>query len=232
MKPAPWRRAFSRSKFRPHCAGTTNVCNTTQSPAAGAPRPILAIAAATHDRRSTERRRAGVTLRSMVRIIVRWHVTESVVVVLFWIVLAATAATAQHSGKAVTKTVANVTERQLTGVQRVGQQVMTRSARIPHGEEVVSETYLPSLEGGRLVLSQRVRRVTTKASDGTETTVEETEARSDASPGDPMRLIKRSITTVRTDASGAKVTEQQVFELDINGRLVPVLTQIEQKSRR
>jgi hypothetical protein len=159
-------------------------------------------------------------------------VTESVVVVLFWVVLAATAATAQHNGKAVTETVANLSDHHLTGVQGVGQQVITRSSRTPRGEEVVTEIYLPSLEGGRLALSRRVRRVTTKASDGSEQIVEETEARSDASPGDPMRLIKRSITTVRTDASGARVTEQQVFELDVNGRLIPVLTQIEQKSPR
>jgi hypothetical protein len=179
------------------------------------------------------RRTAGVGIALDTRTSVwRWHVTESVVVVFFWVVLAATAATAQHNGKVVTQTVANLTEHQPNGAQRVGQQVITRSSRIPHGEEVVTEIYLPGLEGGRLALSSRVRRVTTTSSDKSETTVEETEARSSASPGDPMRLIKRSITTVRTDASGAKVTEQQVFELDVNGRLVPVLTQIEQKSPR
>jgi hypothetical protein len=158
-------------------------------------------------------------------------VGESVVVVLFWVVLAATAATALHNGQAVTQTVGTLTHRDLNGVERVSRPVITRSSRIPHGEEVVLETYLPSIEEGRLALSRRVRRVTTMTSDGTQT-VEETEARPDVSPGDPMRVLKRSVTTVRTDDSGARITEQQLFELDVNGRFAPVLTQIEQKSPR
>jgi hypothetical protein len=87
------------------------------------------------------------------------------------------------------------------------------------------------VQEGRLALSRRIQRLTTKTSDGTQT-VEETEARSEASPGDPMRVIKRSVTTVRTDASGVQTTEQQLFELDVNGRFAPVLRQIEQKSPR
>lgn len=156
---------------------------------------------------------------------------ESIVVVFFWVVLAVTAATAQHNGQPVTQTVDTLTQRDVNGVERVGRQVITRSSRIPQGEEVVLETYSPSVQEGRLALSRRIRRLTTKTSDGTQT-VEETEARSEASPGDPMRVIKRSVTTVRTDASGVQTTEQQLFELDVNGRFAPVLRQIEQKSPR
>jgi signal transduction histidine kinase len=56
------------------------------------------------------------------------------------------------------------------------------------------QTYSPSIEAGRLALSRRVRRTTTATSSGTET-VEETAERNPVAPADPLRVIRRSVTT-------------------------------------
>jgi hypothetical protein len=39
------------------------------------------------------------------------------------------------------------------------------------------------------------------------------------------------VTTVRPSGADSYVSERQVFELDVNGRFVPVLTQIERTNR-
>jgi hypothetical protein len=96
---------------------------------------------------------------------------------------------------------------------------------------VVVETYSPTVYAYRLALSQRVHRVTTVTSDGSET-VEETEEPPRGSPHEPLRVVRRSVTTVRTSGPDSHVTEQRVFERDVNGRLVPTETQIERRSRR
>ena len=81
--------------------------------------------------------------------------------------------------------------------------------------------------GGRLALSRRIRRSTTTTGDG-ESTVEEIEARNRVSPGDPMRVVQRTVVTVRNVAPDRQVTERQVFELDVNGRLAPVVRETEE----
>ena len=43
-----------------------------------------------------------------------------------------------------------------------------------------------------------------------------------------MRIVQRSLTTVRRSGSDSYVTEREVFELDGNGRLVLVRKQTEQ----
>jgi hypothetical protein len=158
-------------------------------------------------------------------------VAESAFVVFFWVVLAATAATARHNGKAAPEKVATLTHRDIDCAEKVSRPVIRRSSRIPLGEEVVLETYLPVMQEGPLALSRRVRRISTMTTEGSRI-VEETEMRSEASLGEPMRVVQRSVTTVRTDGSGGQITEQHQFELDVNGRFVPVRTLIEQKSRR
>ena len=71
--------------------------------------------------------------------------------------------------------------------------------------------------------------VTTVTNDGSRT-VEETEERNPASPSEPLRVTRRSVTTVRRTGGESSVSEQQLFELDVNGRLVPVLAQTERTS--
>ena len=112
----------------------------------------------------------------------------------------------------------------------MSEKVVTHRARTNDEERVVIETYLPSMEAGRLALSQRVQRVTTVTDDGSQT-VEETAEPNPVAPSDPMRIVQRSLTTVRRSGSDSYVTEQQVFERDGNGRLVLVRKQTESASR-
>jgi hypothetical protein len=151
-----------------------------------------------------------------------------VITVWCWIVLAATTATAQQSAGTVTETV--TTRRDLNRRDAVGEKVVTHRARTNDEERVVIETYSPSEYADRLALNRRVTRVTTVVQDGSET-VEETEERILGSPSQPLRVVQRSVTTVRRSGSDSYVSERHVFERDANGRFVPSLTQSERTSR-
>jgi hypothetical protein len=153
-----------------------------------------------------------------------------VVLALSWLVLTATAATAQQSGGSTTENVTTIRSRDLNGTVAVNEQTVTRRAHTNDGDEVVVETYSPSIEGGRLALSRRVRRTTTATSNGTQT-LEETAERNPVTPEGPLRVIRRSVTTARANGTDSHVIERQVFEPDVNGRFVPVRTQIERTSR-
>lgn len=157
-------------------------------------------------------------------------VGRALLVVLFWIGVAASAA-AQQSLGAVTETVTTRTDRDLNGRDAVREKVVTRRARGKDEERVVIETYLPSLEAGRLALSQRVDRVTTTTDDGSHT-VEETTAVSPVASSEPPRVIQRSVTTVRKSGTDTYLIEHEVYESDGNGRLVLVRTETAQSSRR
>jgi hypothetical protein len=151
-----------------------------------------------------------------------------VITVWCWIVLAATAAIAQQSAGTVTETVA--TRRDLNGKETVSEKVVTHRARTNDEERVVIETYLPLEYADRLAQSRRVRRVTTVTESGTQT-IEEIEERNPGSPSEPLRLVQRTVTTVRRSGNDSDVSERQVFEPDANGRLVLVRKQSEQTSR-
>jgi hypothetical protein len=144
-----------------------------------------------------------------------------VINVLCWIALAPTTAMAQQSAGTVTETV--TTRRDLNGRDAVSEKVVTHRARINGEEQVVSETYSPLEYADRLALNRRVSRVTTVTQDGSQT-IEETEERNPASPSEPLRVIQRSVTTLRRSGSGSNsyVSERQIFEPDGNGRLVLV----------
>ena len=144
------------------------------------------------------------------------------------IVLAATTAMAQQSAGTVTETV--TTRRDLNGRDAVSEKVVTHRARTNDEERVVIETYLPLTYADRLALNRRVRRVTTVTQDGSQT-VEETEERNPGSPSEPLRVVQRSVTTLRRSGSDSYVSERQIFEPDGNGRLVLVRKQSEQTSR-
>jgi hypothetical protein len=147
---------------------------------------------------------------------------------MFWIALAAPVAMAQQPVDTVTETV--TTRRDLNGKDAVSEKVVTHRARTRDEERVVIETYLPSMEAGRLALGQRVQRVTTVTDDGSRT-VEETAEPNPVAASDPMRIVQRSVTTVRRSGTDSYVTEHQVFQPDGNGRLVLVRKQSEQTSR-
>jgi hypothetical protein len=154
---------------------------------------------------------------------------SGVIAVWCWIVLAASTAMAQQSAGTVTETV--TTRRDLNRRDAVSEKVVTHRARTNDEERVVIETYLPFEYADRLALNQRVTRVTTVTQDGSQT-MEETEERNPASPSDPLRVVQRSVTTVRASGSDSYVSERQVFERDGNGRFVLVRKESEQRSRK
>ena len=150
-----------------------------------------------------------------------------VIAVWCWMVLAATTAIAQSAGT-VTETV--TTRRDLNGRDAVSEKVVTHRARTETAERVVIETYLPLEYPDRLALNRRVSRVTTVTEDGSQT-VEETEERNLASPSEPLRVVQRSVTTLRRSGSDAYLSERQIFEPDGSGRFVLVRKQREETSR-
>ena len=153
---------------------------------------------------------------------------RGVIAVWCWIVLAATTAMAQQSAGTVTESVA--TRRDLNGRDVVSEKVVTHRARTNDEERVVIETYVPLIYGDRLELNRRVLRATTVTKDGSQT-VEETEERNPGSPSEPLRVVQRSVTTVRKTANDSYVSERRIFEPDGNGRLVLVRKQTEHASR-
>jgi hypothetical protein len=153
---------------------------------------------------------------------------RGVITVWCWIVLAATTAMAQQSVGTVTESV--TTRRDLNGRDAVSEKVVTHRDRTKDEERVVIETYLPLEYSDRLALNRRIRRVTTATQDGSQT-VEETEERNPVSPTEPLRVVQRSVTTLRKSGNGSYVTERQIFEPDGNGRLVLVRKQSESASR-
>ena len=125
-----------------------------------------------------------------------------------------------------------IQRRDLNGNLVVEERNVTRRSNANDKEQVVIETYAPYADGmSRLALSQRVHRTTTATADGRHT-VEEMEGRSYSSPNDPMRVIRRTVTTVRQIAADRWVTERQVFERDVNGQLRLVIKDTEERVGR
>jgi hypothetical protein len=151
-----------------------------------------------------------------------------VIIMWCWFALTGTTAMAQQSAEAVTETV--TTRRDLNGREAVDEKVVTHRALAKDEERVLIETYVPLIYADRLELNRRVRRVTTVTQDGSQT-VEETEERNPGSPSEPLRVVQRSVTTVRKRGTDSYVSERQVFEPDGNGRLVLVRKQTGSASR-
>jgi hypothetical protein len=153
---------------------------------------------------------------------------SGVITLSFWMVSTAATAIAQQTSEAVTETV--TTHRDVNGRDVVDEKVVTHNSRTNGEERVVIETYSPSMEAGRLAFTERVNRVTTVTRDGSQM-VEETVRPSRVSPGDPPRLVRRIVTTIRGSGSDSYVSECELFERDVNGRLVLVHRRTELASR-
>jgi hypothetical protein len=123
--------------------------------------------------------------------------------------------------------------RDMNGKLAVDERNVTSRSKANGQDHVVIDTYTPSADGlprsdSRLALSQRVHRTTTAAADGGRYTVEEVEGRSRVAPNDPMRMVRRTVTAVRQIGTDRWVTERQVFERDVNGRLQLVINETEE----
>jgi len=120
----------------------------------------------------------------------------------------------------------------LNGRLTASERIVTRRSEANGLEQATIERYSQNAEGfvrtgERLALEERIRRSTTATSTG-HSMVEEVEARNRVSPGDPMRIVRRTVVTVRRVAPDRQATERQVFELDINGRMTLVHTETEE----
>jgi hypothetical protein len=122
-----------------------------------------------------------------------------------------------------------IERRDVNGKLAVGERHVTRRSITNDQEQVVTEVYAPYADGSSpLALSQRIHQTTTGTADGGRSTVEEVESRSSVAPGDPMRVTRRTETTVRPIAPGRWLTERQVFERDVNGQLRAVINETEE----
>jgi hypothetical protein len=124
-----------------------------------------------------------------------------------------------------------------SGTLVVAERRVTHRTDSSAGEQMTIETYAGDDEGfvrsdGRLSLRDRVRISTTVAPNGDRQRVEELEGRDPVAPRDPMRVMRRLVETTRRTSPDRWVTERQVFELDIERRLVPVLSEREEAPPR
>jgi hypothetical protein len=118
----------------------------------------------------------------------------------------------------------------VNGKLEVTEKTVTKQSKINGQEEIVVENYAQNVEGlvgsgNRLELNQRVRSTISLAPDGSQQTTREVEGRNAVSPNSPLRVIERTVETVRQVAPNQWEVQRQVFALDGNGRLVPVLTE-------
>jgi hypothetical protein len=128
-----------------------------------------------------------------------------------------------------------IQRRDINGKLAVDEKTVTRRSNANAQDDVVIEIYAPYVDGlprsdSRLPLSQRVHRTTTATADGGRYTIEEVEGRNLVAPNDPLRVIRRTVTTVRQIGTDRWVTERQVFERDVNGRLRLVINETEERA--
>jgi hypothetical protein len=128
-----------------------------------------------------------------------------------------------------------IQRRDINGKLAVDEKTVTRRSNANAQDDVVIEIYAPYVDGlprsgSRLPLSQRVHRTTTATADGGRYTIEEVEGRNLVAPNDPLRVIRRTVTTLRQIGTDRWVTERQVFERDVNGRLRLVINETEERA--
>jgi hypothetical protein len=127
-----------------------------------------------------------------------------------------------------------IQRRDINGKLALDEKTVTRRSNANAQDDVVIEIYAPYVDGlprsdSRLPLSQRVHRTTTATADGGRYTIEEVEGRNLVAPNDPLRVIRRTVTTVRQIGTDRWVTERQLFERDVNGRLRLVIDETEER---
>jgi hypothetical protein len=112
------------------------------------------------------------------------------------------------------------------GVLNPAERNVIRRSSANGREEVVSENYLQaaSRPTGQLDLYTRTRITTSATSDGGRQTIQEIE-RHDPAPNGPLKVVERTVETVRPLGNDRWETQRQAFHLDANGRLVPTVAE-------
>jgi hypothetical protein len=149
-----------------------------------------------------------------------------------WVATEARNGQARGIGSAERVEEETIQRQNLNGALVLRDSVVSRTSETNGENRVLIETYSQDAEGfvrsdSHLGLRQRVRKSTTVTADG-ESTVEEVEARNPVAPNDPIRVIRRTVLTTRRVAPGQWQTERQMFQRDVNGRLVLVADDTEE----
>jgi len=110
----------------------------------------------------------------------------------------------------------------LNGVLYLTEKVTTLRTSSPGRDEIVTERYTPDPTQtiGRLRLYERTRTTTTRTSDGGHQTIQEVERPNPGAPHEAFRLEERNVETLRSIGPDLWEMQQQLFRLDLNGRLV------------
>jgi hypothetical protein len=123
-----------------------------------------------------------------------------------------------------------------TGRMALREKTLTQRTAANGREETVTETYATgdrsSLRSGdaRLNLIQVVRTSTIASADGGRRILEEVEQRNPVSPNESLRVVQRTITTVRKAGPDRWSLAREVFELDVNGRFALTIKQTEDRT--
>ena len=125
---------------------------------------------------------------------------------------------------------ATVSRATVNGTLAVAERTVTKQTTGNDREESVTERYVENIQaivgrGGQLQLSERVRSTTSFGADGSQQTTREVEERNPVAPNGPMRVTSRTVDTIRQVGPNQWELQRQVFALDGNGKLVPVLSE-------
>jgi hypothetical protein len=174
----------------------------------------------------TERRLSGVVQRDTTHLLRdvngRWQPTET------------RRGEIREAGPAERVEEETIQQQDINGNAFIVERTVTRRAHADQQDQVVIENYAPYASlwprsDRRLVLRERVHLTTTATADGRRT-VEEVEGVSLVAPDDPMRVVRRTVATVRQVGPNRWLTERQVFERDVNGRLRLVMESTEEQT--
>ena len=109
---------------------------------------------------------------------------------------------------------------------------VTRQSMVNGQNQILTEIYSQAISGSvggldsQLELNERLRITTVTTPDGGRQTIQEVERRNLAAPNDPLRVIERTVETVRPIGLDRWETQRQVFALDGNARLVLAVAEI------
>jgi hypothetical protein len=112
------------------------------------------------------------------------------------------------------------------GKLAVSEKTITRRTTNNGSDRVVTEVYSPYMPGiaqqpgNSLALNQRIRVTTTPTANGGSQTITETEAPDPSVINGPIRVVSRTVQTVRQIRPDVWETQRQTYTLDGSGRLV------------
>jgi hypothetical protein len=116
------------------------------------------------------------------------------------------------------------------GTLALSERRVTRQFKKDGQDQTVTEMYSQGLRGSVWVsnvlqLNERVQVTTTAMPDGGQQTIREVEGRNPVAPTEPLRVIERTVETFSRVGPDRWEIRRQVFGLDGNGRVTPIVTE-------